>query len=243
MWSEIFTHDFDGGDKVAIILLDTQGIFDDESTIKDCTATFAISMMLASVQCYNVMQNVQEDDLQHLQLFTEYGRLVLQQTDEKPFQNLLFVVRDWPYKDEFNFGNGQEFIDKKLSGNAKQTTEMKELRAQIGQSFVKIGCWLLAHPGSMVAEGQLTDGNVQQIDSRFIKSVEELVPSLLAPENLIIKQINGQKVRVCDLISYMQAYVDVFNSDTLPEPKSVLMVLLTFDSLHMNFMSVCSTFN
>lgn len=35
MWSEIFTHDYDNGEKVAIILLDTQGLFDNQSTTKD----------------------------------------------------------------------------------------------------------------------------------------------------------------------------------------------------------------
>lgn len=222
MWSEIFTHDCDNGDKLAIILLDTQGIFDDESTTKDYTATFAISTMMSSVQCYNVMQNVQEDDLQHLELFTEYGRLAMQQTDEKPFQNLLFIVRDWPYSQQHKFGNGKEFIDIKLAGNDKQSTEMKELRNRIRQSFEKIDAFLMPYPGSDVAEGRLTD--VQQIDPRFIENVKELVPSLFAPGKLIVKKINGQKMRARDFITYLQAYVDVFNSDTLPEPKSVLMV-------------------
>lgn len=92
----------------------------------------------------------------------------------------------------------------------------------------------MPHPGFVVAQGRLTDGNVQQIDREFIDCVKELVPSLFAPENLIVKKINEQKVRARDLITYMQAYVGVFNSDTLPEPKSVLMVRLTFGSFHVN---------
>lgn len=46
MWSEVFTHDFDNGDKVAIILLDTQGTFDLKSSMKECTTVFALSTML-----------------------------------------------------------------------------------------------------------------------------------------------------------------------------------------------------
>lgn len=49
MWSEVFAHDRDDGEKLAIVLLDTQGIFDSESSMKECTAIFAISMML---QCH-----------------------------------------------------------------------------------------------------------------------------------------------------------------------------------------------
>jgi hypothetical protein len=56
------------GVQVAIILLDTQGAFDSESTVRDCATVFALSTMLSSVQIYNLSQNIQEDDLQHLQV-------------------------------------------------------------------------------------------------------------------------------------------------------------------------------
>lgn len=226
MWSDIFTHDFDdgNGDKVAIIVLDTQGIFDDESTTKDCTTIFSISMMIASVQCFNVMQNIQDDDLQHLHLFTEYGRLAMEQSDEKPFQNLLFIVRDWPYSKQHSFGNGQQFIDTKLNGNDKQTPEMRQLRERIRHSFNSVGAFLMPYPGSVVAEGDLVNGNLQQIDTRFIRYMKELVPSLFAPENLIVKTVNGQKLQARDLMTYLRMYVDIFNGDTLPEPKMVLTV-------------------
>lgn len=53
---------------MAIILLDTQGAFDSESTVRDCATVFALSTMISSVQIYNLSQNIQEDDLQHLQV-------------------------------------------------------------------------------------------------------------------------------------------------------------------------------
>lgn len=78
--------------QVAVLLVDTQGAFDSQSTIKDCATVFALSTMTSSVQVtaanllftntkvhvtapvffffqvYNLSQNVQEDDLQHLQV-------------------------------------------------------------------------------------------------------------------------------------------------------------------------------
>ena len=37
-------------DQVVILLMDTQGAFDSESTVKDCATVFALSTMLSSVQ-------------------------------------------------------------------------------------------------------------------------------------------------------------------------------------------------
>jgi hypothetical protein len=86
MWSKVFPATMADGEKVAVILMDTQGAFDSQSTVRDCATVFALSTMLSSVQIYNLSQNIQEDDLQHLQLFTEYGRLALEKSGSTPFQ-------------------------------------------------------------------------------------------------------------------------------------------------------------
>lgn len=72
--------------QVAVLLMDTQGAFDSSSTVKDCATVFALSTLLSSVQVFNITLNIQEDDLQHLQLFTEYGRLAMEDSGDKPFQ-------------------------------------------------------------------------------------------------------------------------------------------------------------
>lgn len=83
-----------------MLLVDTQGAFDSQSTIKDCATVFALSTMTSSVQVpaagllstsmkahvsttvlfvfqvYNLSQNVQEDDLQHLQVVKLHQHLL-----------------------------------------------------------------------------------------------------------------------------------------------------------------------
>lgn len=227
LWSEVFTHDFENGEKVAILLIDTQGIFDSKSSVHDCTTIFALSMMLSSIQCYNLMQNIREDDLQHLELFMEYGRLALQHSNEKPFQKLLFIVRDWPYAFETAYGwDGHKVIDDFLHENEDQTPEMRVLRTRIKVSFEHIQAFLMPHPGFSVAQEANFTGNLREVSPDFIKYIKELVPGLFAPENLIVKKINGEKVRARDLIPYLETYTNIFNGDILPEPKTVLMVFV-----------------
>lgn len=75
LWNEVFLMTNSKGEEVAVLLMDTQGTFDCESTMKESTMIFSLSMITSSVQIYNIMNNIKEDDLQHLQFFAEYGRL------------------------------------------------------------------------------------------------------------------------------------------------------------------------
>ncbi len=86
------------------------------STVRDCATIFALSAMLSSILVYNLTGNIQEDDLQHLGMFTEYGRLALEDSGEKPFQKLQFLVRDWSYPYEAAFGaeGGDTVVNKRL---------------------------------------------------------------------------------------------------------------------------------
>lgn len=187
MWSEIFTHDYENGEKVAIILLDTQGSFEKRSSMQDTSVIFALSLMLSSIQCYNIKEQIQEDSLQYLDLFTDYARAALNETNEKPFENLLFIVRDWSFPYENSYGFNQKIVDELMAEDDEQTPDTHQLRDRIRASFKKIGLFLMPHPGMIVARSQNFTGNLAQIDQNFIKYLNELVPSIFRPENLTVK--------------------------------------------------------
>uniref|UniRef100_A0A673Z229 Atlastin GTPase 2 n=1 Tax=Salmo trutta TaxID=8032 RepID=A0A673Z229_SALTR len=201
-WSDVFVVDKPDGSKVAVLLIDTQGAFDSQSTIKDCATLFALSTMTSSVQVYNLSQNVQEDDLQHLQLFTEYGRLALEEIYEKPFQ-----VKQ------------------------NQHEELQNVRKHIHSCFSNIGCFLLPHPGLKVATNPNFDGRLTDIDDDFKTELVNLVPILLSPKNLVEKEIGGSKVTCRDLVQYFKAYMKIYQGEELPHPKSMLQATAEANNL------------
>lgn len=80
LWSRPFLRRLPGSsERVAVLLMDTQGLFDSETGQMLTTSIFGLSTLISSVQVYNVTRQIQEDQLQHLALFTEYGRRVLEQ--------------------------------------------------------------------------------------------------------------------------------------------------------------------
>uniref|UniRef100_H0WLH2 Atlastin GTPase 2 n=1 Tax=Otolemur garnettii TaxID=30611 RepID=H0WLH2_OTOGA len=226
VWNEVFVIDRPNGTKVAVLLMDTQGAFDSQSTIKDCATVFALSTMTSSVQVYNLSQNIQEDDLQHLQLFTEYGRLAMEEIYQKPFQTLMFLIRDWSYPYEHSYGleGGKQFLEKRLQVKQNQHEELQNVRKHIHNCFSNLGCFLLPHPGLKVATNPSFDGRLKDIDDDFKRELRNLIPLLLAPENLVEKEISGSKVTCRDLVEYFKAYIKIYQGEELPHPKSMLQV-------------------
>uniref|UniRef100_H2XKL8 GB1/RHD3-type G domain-containing protein n=1 Tax=Ciona intestinalis TaxID=7719 RepID=H2XKL8_CIOIN len=96
------------GKRVAVFFMDTQGMFDHKTTGKGCSAIFAMSTLLSSMQIYNLSGHIQEDHLQYLEIFTNYARYAVEQKQHAnastcPFQGLMFLLRNWEMAD-YQFG-------------------------------------------------------------------------------------------------------------------------------------------
>uniref|UniRef100_A0AAQ4QBU9 Atlastin-1 n=1 Tax=Gasterosteus aculeatus aculeatus TaxID=481459 RepID=A0AAQ4QBU9_GASAC len=233
IWSEVFLVDKPDGTKVAVLLMDTQGTFDSQSTLRDSATVFALSTMISSMQVYNISQNVQEDDLQHLQLFTEYGRLAMEETFLKPFQSMIFLVRDWSFPYEFPYGQegGMKFLEKRLKISENQHEELQNVRKHIHSCFTNISCFLMPHPGLKVATNPLFDGRILEIDGEFINNLKVLVPWLLSPLSIDVKEINGSKITCRGLVEYFKAYIKIYQGEELPHPKSMLQATAEANNL------------
>lgn len=206
MWSKVFTYDRDD-EKLAIIVIDTQGIFDSKTTERQSKEIFALSTMLSSVQLYNVEGNIKTPDLENLQFFTEYGKWVAGLNEPKPYQKLIFVLRDWHYSKDNTFGYepGNSHLHEML--DAKH-----ELGNNIKQSFDKIEGFAMPHPGLEVTKYRF-DGSLNEIDSDFIDWVRQFTESIFAPAKLIVKKRNGIDFRASYLVQYFDECVTNLNKN------------------------------
>ena len=146
--------------------------------------------MLSSVQIYSLSQNIQEDDLKHLQLFTEYGRLALKNSESTAFQKLHFLIRDWsyPYECDYGVAGRQQILERSLEIFDKQHSELQSLRKHIKSCFTDILCFLMPHSGLSIATNSKSDGKLSEIEDKFSKNLFKRVPMLLGPESLVKKK-------------------------------------------------------
>lgn len=210
LWSDIFLYDAPNGEKIAIYLMDTQGLFDHQTTTADNSRIFSLSTLISSVQILNLFNIIHEDQLQYLQFATEFARYASEsKTNSKSFQNLLILVRDWnnPAVHSFGFRGGKQYLKNFLEIRDDQKPELKSVRRYLGSAFESINCFLMPHPGKSVATDSTYDGNWADIDEEFVESMNELFPALLGPKKLKTKIINGNAIKPAELIVFIKTYV------------------------------------
>ena len=82
-WSDVFLYDAPNGQKIAIYLMDTQGLFGHESSPTDNARIFSLSTLISSAQILNLFSNIQEDNLEYLQVrqlisnFNDYSMFLI----------------------------------------------------------------------------------------------------------------------------------------------------------------------
>ncbi|KAF6199336.1 hypothetical protein GE061_007362 [Apolygus lucorum] len=223
VWSEVFITTIKDKEKVGIILLDTQGSFDTESSFKNTATIFSLSTMMSSCQCYNVSKNIQENDIHNLQFFTEYGKLILGEgVGKSPFQKLVFVVRDWQFPFEASYGEtgGRKILEERLKIKPGLPEEHEMVRKTIRSCFSDISCFLLPYPGDAILNPKY-NGNVGGLAQDFQLHLGQLVPWVLGPKSLVVKEIGGIRLKGRDLYGFFSLYVKELGSDKMPDPHSL----------------------
>ncbi len=93
MWSKpIIVQQSAGGD-LAILLMDSQGVYDEDTDLRDWSTIVGITLLTSSIFIFNIFTDIQENNLTGLESFLNYGQMAIEneQTDEqlKPFQKLV----------------------------------------------------------------------------------------------------------------------------------------------------------
>lgn len=219
-------------ESVAVLLVDSQGMFDNETTMSLTASIFGMSTLLSSYQIYNVEKRIQEDNLQQLALFSEYARLALEADrvhdageNVKPFQKIEFLVRDWQnFENEEDFEQMEkemeEYFEKVIAD--RDAKDLQETREQINACFEEASCYAFVHPGKHVTK-KTYGGEVSLIDQTFVKLLDRYCKKVFSLDNLQPKSIQGHQVTAIELGSYIKAYAEMFACGaSFPEASTML---------------------
>mmetsp|Transcript_7221 Transcript_7221/g.9417 ORF Transcript_7221/g.9417 Transcript_7221/m.9417 type:complete len:524 (+) Transcript_7221:263-1834(+) len=237
LWDEYFERVIPGGNgkKCAVFILDTQGMYDSKTGQHLTASIFGLGTLLSSYTVYNLVFQIQENHLQHLALFSEYGRVAVEEAaastgeDIHPFQKLEFLVRDFrnleleddPEDNNLDIIHEQmeEYLQSVLS--QKFQKDLKEVRDQIELCYEDVSCYCLPYPGEHVAERKKYDGNVKKIRPIFKFLLSDYCRRVFG-EKLAVKTIQGQPVNAMQLFEFVKVYCKLFReSKIFPEAKTL----------------------
>ena len=229
------------------------GSFDNTQTTNDCAVISALATLISSCQLYNIVNNIREDDIANLLYFTQYGKLAsgeksiemeddklhkkVENFEEKPFQRLLFLIRDWKFPSSFPYGSegGHQKLEQLLKVTPGTNEEAVHSRERLSSYFEDVECFLMPHPGLKVATGESFTGKLDEIEPSFLENLRPFCKFLLDDVYLKPKKIAGSVVTAGELYTYIESYMKVVSSGDLPTLKNCF--LATAEATHLNALS------
>jgi atlastin len=220
---------------MAVVLMDTQGIFDQELNQAMTIALISLSTIVSSYQIYNLDKRIQEDHLCNMAYFSAYSSLISNTNNTKIGQTLCLLVRDWQHY-ENNFDIDKCVFESEIykedflcAVNTKSETKFNltdpvklETRKKIFNTYDNVVVRLCPHPGYIITEGKFS-GKLSEIRDDFKIHVDHIIKEML--NNVQPKRITGQQILLCkELPKYMKEYVLLYENvkESLPEAMTIL---------------------
>lgn len=212
LWSTPFVFPDKDGRKIAVLLMDTQGAWDDTMTKAQSATIFGLTALLSSKLIYNIQNRVEEDKLENMDYITTFAQTVCSDLPGKdaPFGHLELLVRDWVnYEDGYGLAECKEQMQEHLNDHLSETKVPEDAKPRVERlksTFRSIDAWGLPHPGLKVTKPTYT-GEIKDIDTDFLHLLDKF----------------------CD---------DFFGTGKFPEPSAPLGCEVTtggFQQIVMNF--------
>jgi atlastin len=211
----------------AIILMDTQGIFDQELNQAMTVALISLSTIVSSYQIYNLDKRIQEDHLCNMAYFSAYSSLLSNKNNTKIGQTLCLLVRDWQnYENNFDLDKcdmeANKYRDDFLYDDTNTDKVRLNTRKKIFNTYDEIVVKLCPHPGYLVTEGKFS-GKLSEIRDDFKIHVEHIISNILM--SVKAKRISETQTLLCsELPEYMKEYVMLYENvkSSLPHAMTIL---------------------
>ncbi|XP_035708066.1 uncharacterized protein LOC110849838 isoform X1 [Folsomia candida] len=231
LWSKPFIITKSDRTKIAVMLMDTKGIFGAFPNKRDWVMIVGLSLLTSSCLIYNLFSNIQEDALKILHNFVEFGMLYLEEdpTATSVFQKLIFLIRDWGYPNHCTYGplGGSKFLEEQLAVTPNMPSEIKSVRQTLTTCFEDISCFLMPNPGEAANEHNFS-GALNTLSKAFRENLRIFVDNLISYDDLKPIKIGNNIIDGPGLATYFEKYIQVFNGcgkrrlwETIPQPKSL----------------------
>ncbi|CAK8691424.1 unnamed protein product [Clavelina lepadiformis] len=228
VWNKPYLIEGSDGRKMAVILLDTEGSFS-KTGKKNDSNIFAFSTLLSCVQIYNMKDELNEQKLESLAIFTSYA----EEAGNKDysghiFQTLMLLVRDWnDNRYKCGIEGGTKYMKDELNDYDGDDEDMIAVREKIFQAFKQVKCTLLPQPGPIIAGFGTSDRK----DTKTLL-IKDISPTMrihlrrffhhLLDECTEAKHIGGSIVKGEEILNFSTKLFDLLQNDQILNATSAM---------------------
>ncbi|XP_076810073.1 atlastin-3-like [Clavelina lepadiformis] len=206
--------------------MDTQGAFDQKSSIKEGSILFALSLLLSSYQFFNLKTNIDSLHLQALGNFAEYAQNVRDTKSSFLVQNFMFLIRDWKTIEDHKHGlyGGKCYLKTVLDGDDGADENVKTNKF-LKENFSELSCYLWPSPAPKIEEmgknSKVCD--MKDVGLVFMKKATEFFHYLCFEnknENLMVKREGAEELNCKKLYEFASHFADVINQGSIDTVES-----------------------
>ncbi|CAM5119507.1 unnamed protein product [Eretmochelys imbricata] len=165
------------GEKVAVLLVDTEGSMDIERNKETSIKLAALSMLLSSYQILNIGRRVKDPDLEYLEMFVQVAEVVGEAYGLEPIQHLDLLVRDWSSSQILGVQGGEKYL-RQIRQKLEATSSCKHPKTLEVLSRSRSRCYLMPLPGKRIMMG--SKGTLRDMDEDFRESLSDYVTTLVS---------------------------------------------------------------
>ncbi|XP_074810861.1 uncharacterized protein LOC141988794 [Natator depressus] len=164
------------GEKVAVLLVDTEGSMDIERNKETSIKLSALSMLLSSYQILNIGCQVKDPDLEYLEMFVQVAEVVGEVYGLDPIQHLDLLVRDWSSSQVLGAQGGEQHL-RHVRQMLAATSPCKHPKALEMLKRNSTRCYLMPFPGKRIVTGM--EGTLRGMDEDFRERLRDYITAVV----------------------------------------------------------------
>jgi len=200
--------------------MDTQGLFDQQTTQRQNAVIYSLSALCSSVSIYNVIEDIDETGLEQIKFFSGYANMVGSEKSSEEGEDvttsdkLIFLIRNFDNEDQFGYGyhgmnmkpQGKENLYEKIfdtNQDQKCPLENKFVRKNFLESYSEVGIYILPDPGKTFRANDQGEP-----DADFKENMTAFV-EFINSSHLVTKQIGNHEVTGLEFRKYIREWAEL----------------------------------
>ena len=176
IWSKPYVIRQSNGEKMCVLLMDTQGLWDPKTTNELNCSIFGLSCLLSSYVIFNQKNDMNSNELKQFSVLTKFSKEVSKMG--KPFQHLDILIRDYEgYSKTHDTQKGIEMSKERLKEMQSGTVE-GPIAKGIAECFSEFDVFSFPTPGEDVMDSAY-DGTISDIKSQFMRMMSYYIDRII----------------------------------------------------------------